>query len=52
MRAAVRWLASNFWSMVLALLLAILAWFVAVEAQDPTRTDRFPQPIRATCLTI
>ncbi len=52
MRAAVRWLASNFWSMVLALLLAILAWFVAVEAQDPTRTDRFPQPIRVTASNL
>ena len=49
MRTVLRWLASNFWSMVLALILSLLAWFVAVEAQDPTRSGAFPQPIQTDC---
>ncbi len=31
--------------MLIALTLSVLAWFVAVESEDPTRTDRYPAPI-------
>jgi YbbR domain-containing protein len=31
--------------MILALVLSTLAWVVAVEDENPTRTGRFPQPI-------
>jgi YbbR domain-containing protein len=44
-RATVRWIAGNLPLMLLALALAALAWVVAAEEADPTRTERFPQPI-------
>jgi YbbR domain-containing protein len=47
-KAALRWLVSNFPLMVLALILAILAWVVAVEEEDPTLEERYPQPIPIT----
>jgi YbbR domain-containing protein len=45
MRAAFRWIASNIPVMLLSLMLAVLAWVVAVEAEDPTGQERYPQPI-------
>jgi len=47
-KAALRWLASNVPLMVLALVLAALAWVVAVEEEDPTREERYPQAIPIT----
>lgn len=45
MRAAFRWVASNTPVMFLSLILAVLAWVVAVEEEDPTLQERYPQPI-------
>jgi YbbR domain-containing protein len=45
MKAALRWLASNSPLMVLSLLLAALAWIVAVEEGDPTVEQPYPQPV-------
>jgi len=47
-KAALRWIVSNSPLMVLALALASLAWFVAVEEENPTLTQRYPQPIPVT----
>ena len=45
MRAALRWIAGNVPLMVLALALSVVAWFVAVEAEDPTNTARYAEAI-------
>ncbi|NLF00056.1 MAG: hypothetical protein GX601_03675 [Anaerolineales bacterium] len=45
MSSVLRWVARNAPSMVLALILSVLAWLVAVESEDPTRTGRFPQSV-------
>ena len=45
MKAAVRWMVRSFPLMVLALILSSLAWLVAVETEDPTRTGRYPQAV-------
>jgi len=44
-RATLRWMAGNLPLMILALILAILAWVVAVEEGDPTVEARYPQSI-------
>jgi YbbR domain-containing protein len=41
----VRWLIGNLPLMVMALILAILAWFVALEQADPTVERTFPEPV-------
>ena len=48
MKAALRWILSSIPLMVLALILSSLAWFVAAEAEDPTRTERYSQSIPIT----
>ena len=48
MRATVRWIASNLLLMALAIVLALLAWVVAVEEGDPTLEVRYPQAIPIT----
>lgn len=48
MKATVRWVASNAPLMVLALALAALAWVAAVEEEDPTLEERYPQLIPIT----
>lgn len=48
MRATLRWIVSNLPLMILALILAVLAWVVAVEEGDPTLEERYPQPIPVT----
>lgn len=45
MKAAARWLINNFPLMVMAFLLALLAWFVALEQADPTMEKLYPQPV-------
>lgn len=45
MKAALRWIASSLPLMVLALILSSLAWFVALEEEDPTQTDRYGRPV-------
>lgn len=52
MKKALQWVGANVPLMVLALLLAILAWFVAVEAENPARTDEFPLPIPVTVANL
>jgi len=47
-RATVRWIASNLLLMALAIVLALLAWVVAVEEGDPTLEVRYPQAIPIT----
>jgi YbbR domain-containing protein len=44
-KAALSWLASNLPLMILALILAPLVWFVAVEEEDPTIEEQFSQPV-------
>jgi YbbR domain-containing protein len=44
-KAALRWIVSNLPLMLLALVLAVLAWVVAAEEADPTRTERYPSEI-------
>jgi YbbR domain-containing protein len=44
-KATLQWIASNSALMVLALILAVLAWAVAVEEGDPTLEERYPQAI-------
>jgi YbbR domain-containing protein len=44
-RAALRWIGSALPLMLLALVLAALAWVVAVEEEDPTLEERYSQPI-------
>ena len=48
MKAALRWIASSLPLMILALVLALLAWFVAVEEVDPTIEERYSQLIPVT----
>ena len=45
MKRAARWLLTNLPLMVMALVLAALAWFVALDNADPTLERRFNQPI-------
>lgn len=45
MRQAARWLIGNLPLMLMALVLAALAWFVALEQADPTLERSYPQPI-------
>ena len=45
MKAALRWVAANVPLMVLALVLSVMAWFVAVESEDPTSTERYPEAV-------
>jgi len=45
MKAALRWIASNVALMVLALVLATVAWVVAMEGEDPTIEEQYPQAI-------
>jgi len=44
-KAAIRWIASNAALMILALALSALAWVVAVEEEDPSLEERYPQAI-------
>jgi len=44
-KAALSWLASNLPLMILALVLAPFVWLVAVEEEDPTIEEQFPQPV-------
>lgn len=48
MKTALRWIVSNIALMVLALILAALAWVVALEEEDPTLQERYPQAIPIT----
>jgi YbbR domain-containing protein len=48
MKAALRWLAGSLPLMVLSLILAALAWIVAVEEGDPTIEQPYPQPVPIT----
>lgn len=52
MTQAARWLLNHLPLMVMALVLAALAWFVAVEEADPTIERRFPQPIPVTAVDV
>lgn len=45
MKATLRWFASNAPLMVLAFILASLSWVVAIEKNDPTVEQAYPQPI-------
>ena len=45
MRQAARWLLGNLPLMLMALVLAALAWFVALEQADPTIERTYPEPI-------
>jgi len=47
-KAVLRWIVSNLPLMVLALILASLAWVVALEEGDPTLEERYPQSIPIT----
>jgi len=47
-KATVQWVASNLPLMVLALILATLAWIVAMEEGDPTIEERYPQAFPVT----
>jgi len=48
MKAVLRWIGSTVPLMVLAFILASLAWVVALEQEDPTRQERYPQAIPVT----
>ncbi|MEE8391867.1 MAG: CdaR family protein, partial [Anaerolineae bacterium] len=48
MKAPLQWLVSNSPLMALALVLAVLAWAVAVEEGDPTLEERYSQAIPVT----
>lgn len=48
MRQAARWLINNLPLMVMALILATLAWFVALNNADPTLERAFSQPVPIT----
>lgn len=52
MKATLRWMVSNTPLMVLALVLAALAWVAAVEEEDPTLEERYPQVIPVTPLRL
>ncbi len=45
MKAVLRWMGSTVPLMALALVLASLAWVVALEQEDPTQQERYPQAI-------
>lgn len=45
MKQAARWLIGNLPLMVMALVLAVLAWFVALEQANPTVERIYPQPL-------
>lgn len=45
MKAALRWIAANLPLAALSLILATVAWTVAVEESDPVRTERYLQAI-------
>ncbi|MEA3376412.1 MAG: CdaR family protein [Chloroflexota bacterium] len=45
MKQGARWLISNLPLMVMALILAVLAWFVAVEQANPTVQRRYAQSV-------
>jgi YbbR domain-containing protein len=45
MKKLLRWFVANSPLMVLALILSSLAWVVATEEENPTVTQRYPQPI-------
>ena len=45
MKPALRWIASNLPLVLLAFLLAVMAWITAAEEADPTTTDRYTQSI-------
>jgi YbbR domain-containing protein len=47
-RQAVGWLLKNLPLMVMSVILAALAWFVALDNADPTIEERFSQPIPIT----
>jgi YbbR domain-containing protein len=47
-KAAFQWIAGNSALMVLALILAVLAWVVALEESDPTIEARYAQDIPVT----
>lgn len=47
-KSALQWAASNAPLVVLALILAVLTWIVALEEEDPTDEERFSQPIPIT----
>ncbi len=48
-KAFLRWWITNIPLMFMALVLAVIAWMVAVEESDPTVEDVFPQTIPVTC---
>ncbi len=48
MKTILRWTISNLPLMILALILASFAWIVAVEQEDPTVEELYPQPIPIT----
>ena len=47
-RAMLRWMGNNLPLMMLALILASLAWFVAMREEDPILEERYPQSIPVT----
>lgn len=52
MKGVLRWIAGNLSLMVLAFILSILAWFVAVKKTNPVRTGRFSQPLPVTIANL
>lgn len=48
MKAMAQWLAKNSPLMIMALVLATLAWFVALDESDPLLERRYTQPIAIT----
>lgn len=52
MKSVLRWLVSNFPLMIMALVLATLAWFVALEEGDPTLEERYSQAIPITPVAL
>jgi YbbR domain-containing protein len=52
MKQAARWLIGNLPLIVMSLILAMLAWFVAVEQANPTVESRFPEPIPITATNL
>ncbi len=52
MKSVIQWLAGNVASMLLSLVLAALAWVVAVEEADPTVENPFPQAVPVTIANL
>jgi YbbR domain-containing protein len=52
LKSVLRWLVSNFPLMIMALVLATLAWFVALEEGDPTLEERYSQAIPITPVAL